>query len=114
MKCPKCGYIGFETSDRCRNCGYNFALAPEPDAPPDLPLRPGAPLGPLADFTLEGHEEPPASLRRREAGKVDFDFDRYEPPPQAPDLPLLVAVIPRRSRREPGAGRHDRNRSTST
>jgi uncharacterized RDD family membrane protein YckC len=91
MKCPKCGYIGFEASDRCRNCGYDFALAPEPPAPADLPLRPGAPLGPLADLTLENHEEPPASLRRRPAAsKTDFDFDRYEPPPpQARDLPLF-------------------------
>ena len=28
MKCPKCGYLGFEHVDRCRNCGYDFALAP--------------------------------------------------------------------------------------
>jgi len=27
MKCPKCGYLGFETVDRCRNCGYDFSLA---------------------------------------------------------------------------------------
>ena len=27
MKCPKCGYLGFETGDRCRNCGYDFSLA---------------------------------------------------------------------------------------
>lgn len=34
MKCPKCGYLGFETTDRCRNCQYDFSLAPfvsEPD-----------------------------------------------------------------------------------
>ena len=24
MKCPKCGYLGFERVDRCRNCGYEF------------------------------------------------------------------------------------------
>ena len=24
MKCPKCGYLGFETTDRCRNCRYRF------------------------------------------------------------------------------------------
>ena len=24
MKCPKCGYLGFETTDRCRNCQYRF------------------------------------------------------------------------------------------
>ena len=26
MKCPKCGYLGFDDGDRCRNCGYEFAL----------------------------------------------------------------------------------------
>ena len=26
MKCPKCSYLGFETGDRCRNCGYDFSL----------------------------------------------------------------------------------------
>ena len=34
MKCPKCGYLGFERVDRCRNCGYDFSLTspiPEPD-----------------------------------------------------------------------------------
>ncbi len=33
MKCPKCAYLGFETGDRCKNCGYDFSLtaaAPEP------------------------------------------------------------------------------------
>jgi uncharacterized RDD family membrane protein YckC len=26
VKCPKCHYLGFETGDRCRNCGYDFSL----------------------------------------------------------------------------------------
>lgn len=41
MKCPKCSYLGFETGDRCRNCGYDFSLlaAPEPD-PGELSLKP--------------------------------------------------------------------------
>ena len=26
MKCPKCGYLGFDTGPRCRNCSYDFAL----------------------------------------------------------------------------------------
>ena len=38
MKCPKCGYLGFETTDRCRNCQYDFSLAPfVPE--PELTLR---------------------------------------------------------------------------
>jgi uncharacterized RDD family membrane protein YckC len=46
MKCPKCDYLGFDTGDRCRNCGYDFSLlaaAPVVKAgavtEPDLPLR---------------------------------------------------------------------------
>src|SRR5436853_159195 len=35
MKCPKCGYLGFETVDRCRNCGYEFSLTTAADLPPD-------------------------------------------------------------------------------
>jgi uncharacterized RDD family membrane protein YckC len=26
VKCPKCAYLGFETGDRCKNCGYDFSL----------------------------------------------------------------------------------------
>lgn len=37
MKCPKCGYLGFESGDRCRNCGYDFSLTPAP-AEVDLTL----------------------------------------------------------------------------
>jgi uncharacterized RDD family membrane protein YckC len=41
MKCPKCDYLGFETGDRCRNCGYDFSLSSVSSAPAesDLPLR---------------------------------------------------------------------------
>ena len=33
MKCPKCAYLGFETGDRCKNCGYDFSLMMRPSAP---------------------------------------------------------------------------------
>jgi uncharacterized RDD family membrane protein YckC len=33
MKCPKCAYLGFETGDRCKNCGYDFSLMTRPSAP---------------------------------------------------------------------------------
>ena len=58
MKCPKCQYIGFDNGDRCRNCGYEFSLAPDAAdlalAPPsELALKDGTEaLGPLADFAL--------------------------------------------------------------
>ena len=55
MKCPKCEYLGFETGDRCKNCGYDFSLAvtaaaAAPDA--DLPLRQAEPFHRDADRWL--------------------------------------------------------------
>lgn len=32
MKCPKCAYLGFETGDRCKNCGYDFSLLAAADS----------------------------------------------------------------------------------
>jgi uncharacterized RDD family membrane protein YckC len=42
MKCPKCGYLGFEPVDRCRNCGYDFSLSTATHEPQDLPIRTSA------------------------------------------------------------------------
>ena len=52
MKCPKCDYLGFETGDRCKNCGYDFSLlATPPVEPAELslksPERDDAPIGEL-------------------------------------------------------------------
>jgi uncharacterized RDD family membrane protein YckC len=54
MKCPKCGYLGFEHVDRCRNCGYEFSLASSHAAMmPELPIRGEAQtLRPLDDLSL--------------------------------------------------------------
>jgi uncharacterized RDD family membrane protein YckC len=66
MKCPKCGYVGFESVTRCRNCGYEFSLA----APhvPELTIRDDA----------DKHESPPDDLALVNA-----------PPPEAPNSTLL-------------------------
>ena len=60
MKCPKCGYLGFETSERCRNCGYDFSLAAPAVSVLDLTLRPAdAAEAPLADLELAPRSVPP-------------------------------------------------------
>jgi len=52
MKCPKCGYLGFESSDRCRHCGYDFSLAGSLDLP-ELPMRDTRKdVRPLEDFAF--------------------------------------------------------------
>lgn len=61
MKCPKCGYLGFEDVDRCRNCGYDFALAHQPPEP-ELPIRTGgADDETVADLSIFGVTPPPDS-----------------------------------------------------
>ena len=52
MKCPKCGYLGFEPVDRCRNCGYDFSLGPT-ESLPELPMRAGTEdTNPLDDLAF--------------------------------------------------------------
>ena len=62
MKCPKCGYLGFETGDTCRNCGYEFSLAAAMPDPLDLTLDQGPDESkPLLDLDrIIGAPEPPA------------------------------------------------------
>ncbi len=83
MKCPKCGYLGFESGDRCRNCGYEFSLTVSKSDPLDLALD----LGP-------DESRPP------------FDLDRIigaPEPVQPDDLPLLFDATMRRSSSAGGA-----------
>ena len=58
MKCPKCDYLGFETGDRCKNCGYDFSLAADTaSGDRDLPLRAAESI----------HRDPDRWLNRLEA-----------------------------------------------
>lgn len=78
MKCPKCGYLGFETTDRCRNCQYDFSLAPFNADQPDLALRRRQDATP--DFEL-----PPIKRQTDSLSATALDLDRLfgeaEPPP---------------------------------
>ena len=72
MKCPKCRYLGFETSERCRNCGYDFSLSAPVEARVELPLHNVDGAGsPLADFDLGGSE-----TARTADSTSDLDLDR--------------------------------------
>lgn len=99
MKCPKCGYLGFESSDRCRNCGYEFALVTGLPPAFDLPLLPpdSEPLIPDADAP---------SVRP----SVDLDRLIGDPAEAAEDLPLFdegtpMVVTPSRPRTPLGVRR---------
>jgi len=107
MKCPKCGYLGFDDVERCRNCGYRFSLA-EPLPLPDFTLNPRDldPPGPLELARLEPRVRPPAG-----AAPVDlplFDGAGDDRPlitnPSPPRPPLAVRrVTPDMPRPRPDA-----------
>jgi uncharacterized RDD family membrane protein YckC len=95
MKCPKCGYLGFETTDRCRNCQYDFSLAPFVSEP-DLALhgtdrRSEAPI----DFELPQIKRQTDSLS---ATALDLDRLFGAPEPKAePTMPAPAIRTPRRA-----------------
>jgi uncharacterized RDD family membrane protein YckC len=133
MKCPKCGYLGFESGDRCRNCGYEFSLSAGKSDPLDIALdlgpsesrRPldldrviGAPeSSPAADLPLfppsQAELDGPAAARRAEAaGTVDAHGDApLISAPSRPRAPLGVRratpEVPRARTRETRTPTHE-------
>lgn len=71
MKCPKCGYLGFETTDRCRNCQYDFSLAPFAGNEPELTLQDTSKTDSAADFDL-----PPIKRQSDRLSSTALDLDR--------------------------------------
>ena len=96
MKCPKCGYLGFESGDRCRNCGYEFSLSAGTSDPLDQPLD----LGP-------DESRPPLDLDRvigaRDEQQVE-DLPLFSPSPAEVDE---RASVPRAQRSGVGSIRDD-------
>jgi uncharacterized RDD family membrane protein YckC len=100
MKCPKCSYLGFETGDRCKNCGYDFSLLAVPHEPPDPDLSLQMPEEMPADAdkswmdrlhtgleeVTEAHEMPEAAL---------VETPSIEPPLAAPTEPAFPLFEPR-------------------
>jgi uncharacterized RDD family membrane protein YckC len=93
MKCPKCGYLGFETTDRCRNCQYDFSLAPFLRET-DLTLREAAGTDGGADFDLPDIKRQTDTLS---AGALDLDrlFGDQEPASAPPAPPHAEPTPPR-------------------
>ena len=102
MKCPKCSYLGFETGDRCKNCGYDFSLLSAPHQPsdPDLNLQMPDDLPADADrswidrlhtgieHVAEADEMPEAALAAPSPA-ITFDPPVVVRPEPEPSFPLF-------------------------
>jgi uncharacterized RDD family membrane protein YckC len=101
MKCPKCLYISFDSSERCRNCGYEFSLAVGAEGF-DLPIQTGQEaIGPLSDFEL-GHDGESAatgaagSLPQPRPITSSFDLPLFKERRREDDAPLVAPpAVPR-------------------
>ncbi|MFM8532417.1 MAG: RDD family protein [Acidimicrobiia bacterium] len=91
MKCPKCGYLGFETTDRCRNCQYDFSLAPF-TSEPELTLHGTDEAESPADFELSPIKRQTDSLS---ATALDLDrlFGTHEPRQPSRSGDVVPAVV---------------------
>jgi uncharacterized RDD family membrane protein YckC len=104
MKCPKCGYLGFERVDRCRNCQYDFSLA-SPTPEPDFTIRrePESSSA-LEELSLVDAASPwgSAPLPLGEDGDLDriFGAPESKPAPASP-MPGAPARVERLPRIEP-------------
>lgn len=102
MKCPKCHYLSFEPSPRCRNCGFDLGIADV-----EVAIRPAevaeAPEAPAAD--LELHPKRRAAPRRvpKTIGLIhparDPEASREAAPREAApaafqDVPLRIDLDP--------------------
>jgi len=99
MKCPKCGYLGFEHVDRCRNCGYDFSLTASTILP-ELSLRlDNSTAGPLDDLALidAGTPAPPTHVMSDAGPDLDrlIGLSTVAPSPDGGDeLPLFGSPVP--------------------
>ena len=113
MKCSKCGYLGFETGDRCRNCGYEFSLSTEYGLQ-DLSIKQGDEPAGLDDFALvdagvaprapvpaTGSFSPAAVMTERTAARPASSGPLLSMPLFAPgiddDTPLITRPSPPRA-----------------
>ncbi len=111
MKCPKCSYLGFETGERCKHCGYDFSLLVEPPSTgaAELTLRetarqdgavdaywerldpepPAGSPGPFADLALHGENRRLGEVAHGAAAEEESSADG-QTPASAPALPLFA------------------------
>ena len=111
MRCPKCQYISFDSSERCRNCGYEFSLTADAAAPSICRFRPATNRSARSRFRARSDSRPePArptrrarcrsGRRRRRDRSPAHSICRSSRSARIPMIPpRVVTPAPRRDRR---------------
>ena len=76
MRCPKCQYISFESSDRCRNCGYEFSLSVD-----------------TAQIDVKIARDEPVSSRSRDGAYTALETPLNPPSERGVGRPLAAAAV---------------------
>ena len=96
MKCPKCSYLGFETGDRCKNCGYDFSLiaraSEAEEVEVDLTIELGG--GDTSSDSWADHVGPVEAPFTPEPVVPPIHLVSPEPAPTAAAPPLPAAALP--------------------
>ena len=102
MKCPKCDYLGFDTGDRCKNCGYDFSLSPPVQVPStfdaDLILRQpyDTSAHPTWDDAFGGDRRVESAHAASGRHRPNERFPLFSPDQDGGDEPLIkLPVAPR-------------------
>jgi uncharacterized RDD family membrane protein YckC len=107
MKCPKCDYLGFETGDRCKNCGYDFSLLAAPRVEhADLSFAQPQDDAPVGDLWIEPARSSGAFTTPEVSARVGAyplfspagDDEPLIKTPSEPRAPLSVRRAPEQSR----------------
>jgi uncharacterized RDD family membrane protein YckC len=113
VKCPKCGYLGFDSVDRCKNCGYDFSLVSQPTGHPMRDPRLARGVRYRQSSPTSGSEGAEGSLASLPEGRpIDLPLFGGDlpmlPPPRAPlavrrAAPTPARIRPRIPTPQPGA-----------
>jgi uncharacterized RDD family membrane protein YckC len=92
VKCPKCDYLGFETGDRCRNCGYDFSLLSVAESEPaDYEIHP-APIDDVPVHTIKDEVDDFIDDTLRIANTPDAPFEEHSWLKLGADFPQAVTT----------------------
>lgn len=100
MRCPKCSYLSYDDVERCRNCGYDFALAPPPRDAAESPAEPSHEARAWEPTPRRGRISSIDTTPVSEGAALDLPLFGDRPVPEPPPVVIPPAGPPLSVRRK--------------